>query len=79
MQRPDGGIIISRLTGVHIAQGVRENYEWYGGATIWASYQLLTSVPIVGETIMIGPYMVRCIDKDDATETALLERFVNDH
>ena len=74
MQLPSGGVTITAHMGMHASQPRYEEYQWYGGPIMWASFQYLTSVPNIGDTIRIGPYHVKCIDRDDVTEVVVLER-----
>ncbi len=74
MQLPTGGITITRVYGTDTTKQPAERYVWYGGSVTWASFEFLPTVPIVGETIAIGPYHLKCIDRDDAAHVVALER-----
>lgn len=64
---PNGGISI-----VHHSD--RDEYFWYGGSVTAASFEFLTHIPQIGETITLGPFTLRCIDRNDAASAVIFER-----
>lgn len=68
MQRPDGALIITRLTNDE------ERFEWHGGDTIWLAYEFLLAIPHAGECVPIGPYTVRCIEDNAERQLIVAQR-----
>jgi len=51
-----------------------ERSEWYGGPIMAASFEFLTHIPSIGDTITLKGFVLRCVDRNDAAHAVILER-----